>query len=225
MVIAIAGVSELPKNESHGSVAPLGHSDSVTALVCALAVTAGAAAAERVECRVTDDNWMEAPPREPHSRESLNHGSDQQLIISGQNSFALLAFDVSPARGLRVGKAVLRVRRKPDPVPLTVVGVSTISGSGAWAEGEMNYFFARSGGPWSYPGSDLAGVAGVPADAYTIEVSALTFSMSRQEAIKLAAAAQTGFATALGLAALPQAITVEGNVSVAAQAAPMRASQ
>jgi hypothetical protein len=127
-------------------------------VVCALAVVAGAAAAERVECRVTADNWVEAPPWEPHSRESLNHGSDQQLIISGRNSFALLAFDVSPARGLRVEKAVLRVRRKPDPVPLTVAGVSTISGSGAWAEGEMDYFFARKGEHWSYPGSDLADV-------------------------------------------------------------------
>ena len=55
----------------------------------------------------------EAPPWEPHSRESLNHGSDQQLIINGRNGFALLALDVSPARGLRVEKAVLRVRREP----------------------------------------------------------------------------------------------------------------
>src|SRR5215813_4476824 len=126
-------------------------------VVGAFAVTA-ALAAERVECRVTADNWVESPPWEPHARESLNHGSDQQLIISGRNSFALLAFDVSAAQGLRVEKAVLRLRRKPDPVPLTVVGVSTISGSSGWAEGEMNYFFARRGESWSYPGSDLADV-------------------------------------------------------------------
>src|SRR5258708_27333519 len=127
-------------------------------IVCALSVAGAAAAAERVECRVTADNWVEAPPWEPHSRELLNDGADQQLMINGRNSFALLAFDVSPARGLRVERAVLRVRRKPDAVPLTVAGVSTISGSGAWAEGEMNYFFARKGEPWSYPGSDLADV-------------------------------------------------------------------
>src|SRR4051794_24746709 len=86
-------------------------------ILCAVMLAASAAAADRVECRVTADNWVDAPPWEPHSRESLNHGSDPQLIISGRNSFALLAFDLSPARGLRVQKAVLRVRRKPDAVP------------------------------------------------------------------------------------------------------------
>src|SRR5262249_27496331 len=135
-------------------------------IVCALAATA--AAAERVECRVTADNWVDSPPWEPHSRESVNHGADQQLFISGRNSFALLAFDVAPARGLRVEKAVLRVRRKPDPVPLSMLGISTISGSGPWAEGEMNYFFARKGQPWSYPGSDLADVTfGLAGSLYT----------------------------------------------------------
>jgi hypothetical protein len=104
------------------------------------------------------DNWVEVPPWEPHSRGSLNHGSDQQVIINGRNSFALFAFDVSPARGLRVEKAVLRVRRKPDPVPLTMTGLSTISGAGPWAESEMNYFYARKDQPWAYPGSDLADV-------------------------------------------------------------------
>jgi hypothetical protein len=127
-------------------------------IVCAFAVAESAVAAERVECRVTADNWVEAPPWEPHSRESLNHGSDQQLIVNGRNSFALLAFDMSPASGLRIEKAILRVRRKPDPVPLTVVGISTLSGSGPWIEGETNYFFARRGQPWSYVGSDLADV-------------------------------------------------------------------
>jgi len=51
--------------------------DKTAMVVCALAVVAGAAA-ERVECRVTADNWVEAPPWEPHSRKSTNHGSDQQ---------------------------------------------------------------------------------------------------------------------------------------------------
>ena len=88
-------------------------------IVCALVLTSAAAAAERVECRAVADNWVDVPPWEPHSRESLNHGSDKQLVMYGRNSFALLAFDMSSARGLRVEKAVLRVRRKPDPTPLT----------------------------------------------------------------------------------------------------------
>src|SRR5579885_3481062 len=72
-------------------------------LLCALTLAGAAApAAERVECRAAADNWVESPPWEPHSSQSLNHGSDQRLIISGRNSFALLAFDMGPARGLRL---------------------------------------------------------------------------------------------------------------------------
>src|SRR5437867_7553834 len=128
-------------------------------LLCALSLTrAGALAAERVPCSVTADNWVESPPWEPHARESRNHGSDPNLTVNGRNSFALLAFDMSSAKGLRVEKATLRVHRKPGPTPLTMVGISTISGSGPWAEGEMNYFFAKKGQPWSYAGSDLADV-------------------------------------------------------------------
>ncbi len=128
-------------------------------LLCALFLTVmGAHATERVQCTATADNWVESPPWEPHARESRNYGSDQDLIINSRNSFGLLAFDMSPANGLRIEKATLRVHRKPDPIPLTMVGISTISGSGPWSEGEMNYFFARKGQPWSYAGSDLADV-------------------------------------------------------------------
>ena len=127
-------------------------------LCCLPLAVAGAQAIERVPCPATADNWVESPPWELHSRESLNHGSDQDLIVNSRNSFALLAFDMSPARGLRVGRAVLRVHRKPDPIPLTMVGISTISGSRPWVEGEANYFFAGKGQPWSYRGSDLADV-------------------------------------------------------------------
>jgi hypothetical protein len=118
----------------------------------------GISAAERVECRTTADNWVDAPPWEPHSRESVNYGSDARLALYGRNSFALLAFDMAAAAGMRIEKAVLRVHRLPDPVPLTVVGISTISGSEPWSEAEMNYFQARRGQPWSYAGSDLADV-------------------------------------------------------------------
>jgi hypothetical protein len=142
-------------------------SERITAmLLCALSLTGVTArATERVQCSATADNWVETPPWEPHARESRNYGSDGDLIVNSRNSFALLAFDMSPARGLRIEKAALRVHRKPDdilknppPGPLTMAGISTISGSGPWSEGEMNYFFARKGQPWSYPGSDLADV-------------------------------------------------------------------
>lgn len=128
-------------------------------LLCILSMTMACVwAEERVQCAATADNWVETPPWEPHSRESRNYGSDQSLIINGRNSFALLAFDMSATQGLRIEKAVLRLYRKPDPTPLTMVGISTISGSGVWSESEMNYFFAKKGQPWSYPGSDLADV-------------------------------------------------------------------
>ena len=117
-----------------------------------LALCTSRQAAERVECRATADNWVDAPPFQARNRESANHGSDKRLVLYGRNSFALLAFDMSPASGMRIEKAVLRVRREANPVPLTVVGISTISGSGPWSESEMNYFLARQGRPWSYAG-------------------------------------------------------------------------
>src|SRR5262249_15464918 len=128
-------------------------------LACGLTLCSlGTVAAERVECPVTADNWVDAPPWEPHSRESANHGDEKRLVLYGRNTFSLLAFDMSRSKGMRVEKAVLRVRREAGPVPLTVVGVSTISGSGPWAETGMNYFQPRPGQPWSYAGSDLADV-------------------------------------------------------------------
>jgi hypothetical protein len=127
-------------------------------LVLLSALCLAVSAVERVQCPATADNWVEAPPWEPHARESRNHGSDQDLIVNGRNSFALLAFDVSRTKGLRIEKAILRVHRRPDPTPLTIVGISTISGFGPWIEGEANYFFARNGQAWSYRGSDLADV-------------------------------------------------------------------
>src|SRR5580700_11558817 len=95
-------------------------------LLCALSLTvSGGRAQERVQCSASADNWVETPPWEPHSRESRNYGSDRDLIVNSRNSFALLAFDMSPAKGLRIQKAILRVHRKPDPIPLTMVGIST----------------------------------------------------------------------------------------------------
>ncbi len=70
----------------------------------------------------------------------------------------MLAFDMSAVKGLSIERAMLRIHRKPDPTPLTLVGISTVSGSGPWTEGEANYFFARTGQPWAYNGSDIADV-------------------------------------------------------------------
>ncbi|HUS05737.1 MAG TPA: hypothetical protein VMZ52_05560 [Bryobacteraceae bacterium] len=132
---------------------------STAVLLCGLALLAfSAPAAERVKCSATADNWLDTPPWNPHDQESRNHGKEQGLIVSGRRSFALFAFDMAPAKGMRIGKATLRLHRQPDAVPLTLVGISTVSGSGPWAEGQSNYFFANSGQPWSYKGSDMADV-------------------------------------------------------------------
>ena len=141
-------------------------------LFCAL-MLAGAAAttalAERVECRTIADNWVDSPPWDPHTRASANHGSEPAISRLRPEQFraARLRY-VSRARECASRRHVLRVRREPDPTPLTVVGISTISGSGPWSESEMNYFFARQGQPWSYAGSDLADVVfGLGGSLYT----------------------------------------------------------
>jgi hypothetical protein len=131
------------------------------AWMCLLTLAAASlVAAEQVKCPVVADTWLEPPSwgASAAADESRNHGSEQQLAVNGRNDFSLLAFDMTPARGMRIDKATLRIRRKPLPAPLTMVGLSTISGSGPWAEGEVNYFQARSGQPWSYAGSDIADV-------------------------------------------------------------------
>src|SRR5215471_16065043 len=48
---------------------------------------------------------------------------------------------------------------------------------------------------------------------YTIEVTSPNFSTSRREGLKLAEGAKEEFSTAMALAALPQTITVEGQIS------------
>src|SRR5208337_3317635 len=127
------------------------------ALIASLSI----GAAKTVRCPVTADNWVSVP--ENRQAEGVdNHGTDTQLQVRGHDSFALFQFDVSGLKGRKIDKAVLRIHREnADPVPLHTVGVSTISGTAAWAEGarnkgpaapgESNYFFARVGQqPWSY---------------------------------------------------------------------------
>ena len=134
-----------------------------TILLTALVLALSCDAAERIVCKITADAWVAMPPIEaPKASETggaVNHGADPQLVIRGRESFALLQFDFSAARGLTIEKATLRLHRNPDPVPLHTVGISTISGGGSWAEGSVNFFYSRAGQqPWSYPGSDLVDV-------------------------------------------------------------------
>jgi hypothetical protein len=97
--------------------------------------------AGRVTAPCVADTWV-ASEGAGGERGAL-HGQDTTLVVSGLRSFALLQFDLAAARGLTVDKAVLRIHRRPDPVPLHTVGLSTISGSGAWSEGHSQ--FTRAG--------------------------------------------------------------------------------
>jgi hypothetical protein len=139
--------------------------------LCALTLQGVSAKAEQVVCRVIADTWVEAPPWEAtaSSPASNNHGTGTELVINGRNSFALVQFDLSAAAGLTIDKAVLRVHQQPGITPITVAGISTISGSGPWNEGRQtggraeagssNYFFAQADRkPWAYAGSDLTDV-------------------------------------------------------------------
>ena len=134
--------------------------DSMKLFGFLLAATLAHAQVERVTCRVAADTWVEAPPfsRGGNSPAMQNHGADPQLVLNGRNDFALIQFDVSPLRGLKVRRATLRVRQTAGAVPLTMIGISTLSGSGGWKEESSNYFFAESGRPWAYTGSDLTDV-------------------------------------------------------------------
>lgn len=139
-----------------------------------LAASLSMAADPVVKCPVTADTWVYVPPSEapdPLRTPGVeNHGTDTTLEIRGRESLALFQFDISGLKGRKVSKALLRVHREnADPVPLHTVGISTISGTAAWAEGaqkggaaapgESNYFFARAGQqPWSYTGSDVVDV-------------------------------------------------------------------
>jgi hypothetical protein len=114
-----------------------------------------------VSLRAIADTWIAVPEfdkfRSPEA--GPGHGTDQRLIIKGREALALLQFDFSVIRGMTVSRAVLRVHREPDPAPLHTVGLSTVSGSGAWSESGAAFHTARDGGkPWSYAGSDIVDV-------------------------------------------------------------------
>jgi hypothetical protein len=117
-------------------------------------------AAERVTCLTVADTWTTAPAwDQPKSAPDRSHGADAELVVRGRESFALLQFDLTGLKGLTVEKATLRVRRKPEKVPLDIVGISTVSGAGPWPEADSTFLHRGPGTrPWSYAGSDLVDV-------------------------------------------------------------------
>src|SRR5262245_20488440 len=123
-------------------------------------LAAGAAASEAARLPCVADTWIESPPWEriaANSPGAENHGGDLELVVNGRNNFALLQFDFSAVKGKSVRKAMLRVYRKPAPVPLLMAGLSTVSGAGPWSETEATYL-ANGARPWAYPGSDITDV-------------------------------------------------------------------
>ena len=80
------------------------------------------------------------------------------------------------------------------------------------AGGAPHLVIAGSEGTFSFTG--LGG------GTYTIEASAPSFSASRRTGVKLAAGATEKLTMALNISEIAQSITVEGSVSVAAEAAP-----
>ena len=132
-------------------------------LVFAVMLAGAALASDSARCPVSADTWVAMHRWEASGggrADALKpHGADQELVVRGRESFALLNFDCSAAQGMTVEKAVLRIHRKDDPVPLHTVGLSTISGGGPWQEGAAHFFHRDdSKQPWSYPGSDLVDV-------------------------------------------------------------------
>src|SRR3989454_2701910 len=123
-------------------------------------LASGAAVPEPTRLACVADTWIEAPPwggNAARSQAAQNHGRDPELVLNGRNNFALLQFDFSAAKGRSVRRATLRVYRKPAPVPLLMVGLSTVSGSGPWSESEVTYL-SNGAQPWAYPGSDITDV-------------------------------------------------------------------
>jgi hypothetical protein len=84
----------------------------IASMIFVLAVASPLALAERVTCAVKADNWVDAPPfgRTAESPAANNHGADPQLVINGRNAFALLQFDLSAFKGMKIEKATLRDR-------------------------------------------------------------------------------------------------------------------
>ena len=151
------------KQESSLSHPGAGAPASLRVILMCVALAAPPLAGETARCPVRADAWVAMHRWEgaaaDKSEALSNHGSSAELVIRGRESFALLDFDLAPAKGFTVRRAVLRIHRRADPVPLHTAGLSTISGNGAWQERAVNFFApAGPGSRWSYPGSDLVDV-------------------------------------------------------------------
>ncbi len=128
--------------------------------------------AEQVVCKPTADTWVniaEFGQFQSAAAKKPGHGDDTRLIISGRDSLALLAFDLSPVKGMTVSRATLRVYREPDPVPLTEVGLSTVSGAQPWTESGAGFVYSDANSHyWSYHASDITDVTfGAGGSLYT----------------------------------------------------------
>ncbi len=118
-------------------------------------------AAETLTLKPVADTWLAVPEfNRFRSAEALRggRGAEREMVIKGREAMALVQFDFAPLRGMTVTRAVLRLHRAADPVPLHTLGFSTVSGSGPWTENGAAFGAAREGGAWSYPGSDITDV-------------------------------------------------------------------
>lgn len=134
----------------------------LTGWILTLMAAATSAAGEQVICKTNADTWVDIPEfdlfRSAAARKP-GHGTDPHLTISGRESFALLQFDFSSAKGMTVARATLRIHREPAADPLHTVGLSTVSGSGPWSENGAGFLYAREGKvAWSYTDSDISDV-------------------------------------------------------------------
>jgi hypothetical protein len=119
-----------------------------------------AVSSEPVRLPCIADTWIQSPPwarGAGGTPAAQGRGGEPELVLNGRNDFALLQFDFAGVRGKTIRSARLRVYRKPAPVPLAMVGLSTISGSAPWSERDAT-FMTSGARPWTYPGSDLTDV-------------------------------------------------------------------
>jgi hypothetical protein len=131
-------------------------------LVAAALVGGATAMGETVRLEVTGDTSIAAYEKEV----DLNLGGASQIRIKGIQHFMLMKFGLEPVKGMRVEKAVLRLKPESQQLWLKTVGLSTISSP--WEEGtsrgqpeEGACCFADAAYPsrlWAGPQSDFTDV-------------------------------------------------------------------
>jgi hypothetical protein len=129
--------------------------------IAGLVFLAAVCAAETVTFHPVADTWIAVPEfgrfRSPEAMRG-GRGAAPEMIIKGREAMSLLRFDLGLLKGRTVARAVLRLHRAADPVPLHTLGLSTVSGAGPWTEDGAAFGTAREGAPWSFPGSDVTDV-------------------------------------------------------------------